>query len=58
MLLGFVTSTGAGLQFISVVLNVVVVVEVVVVVVVDVVVPRVVVSLGDRLKTPSPKLVL
>jgi hypothetical protein len=57
VLLGLVTSTGAGLQVISVVLNVVVVVEEVVVVVV-VVVPRVVVSLGDRLKTPSPKLVL
>ncbi len=57
MLLGLVTSTGAGLQVIGTVLNVVVVVEVVVVVVV-VVVPRVVVSLGDRLKTPSPKLVL
>ena len=57
MLFGLVTSTGPGLQVISVVLNVVVVVEEVVVVVV-VVVPRVVVSLGERLKTPSPKLVL
>jgi len=58
VLFGLVTSTGAGLQVIGTVLSVVVVVEVVVVVVVDVVVPRVVVSLGDRLKTPSPKLVL